>query len=132
MKLKSAFPVGALDLEKLLREGRVDLESIATLETEISGVLGERGAFSAVLTLLSELSSQQIFLLGDVMPTAREMNLEPDHLQSVLETLSNPPFLLLKRLSPGEFLMRQSVSQALLEWTEYAQVMERRLEGVRL
>jgi hypothetical protein len=131
-KLRLAFPLGALDLEKLLREGRLDLESIAGLESEISGVLGERGTFSAVLTLLSEMPPQQIFLLADLMPTAREMGLEADQLQSVLETLSTPPFLLLKRLSPGEFLMRQSVNQALEEWTEYAAVMERRLEGMRL
>ncbi|MER3482215.1 MAG: hypothetical protein C4332_02685 [Meiothermus sp.] len=131
VKLQSAFPIGPLDLEKLLREGRVDLESIAGLEAEISGVLGERGAFSAVLTLLCELPPQQIFLLADLMPTAREMNLEPDHLQEVLETLSSAPFLLLKRLSPGEFLMRQSVDQALSDWTEYARVMERRLETIQ-
>lgn len=131
LKLKSAFPVGALDLERLLREGRVDFESIQTLEREISGVLGERGHFSAVLTLLSELSPQQVFLLGDLMPTAREMNLEADHLQSVLESLSSAPFLLLKRISPGEFIMRQSVDQALGDWAEYAQVMNGRLEAIR-
>jgi hypothetical protein len=130
VKLKAAFPIGALDLEKLLRSGQVDLESINTLEQEISGVLGERGHFSTVLTLLAELAPQQIFLLADLMPTAREMTLEADHLQSVLESLSNPPFLLLKRLSPGEFLMRQSVSQALADWAEYAQVMSNRLDEV--
>jgi len=130
-KLKSAFPLGALDLERLLREGRVDFESIQGLEHEIFGVLGERGAFSGVLSLLSEMSEQHIFMIGELMPIAREMNLEADHLQSVLETLSSPPFLLLKRLSPGEFLMRQSVEHALSDWIEYAQVMERRLETVR-
>jgi hypothetical protein len=61
---------------------------------------------------------------------AREMYLEADHLQQVLESLSNPPFLLLKRLSPGEFLMRQSVEQTLADWVEYAEVMARRLQGV--
>lgn len=131
VKLRGAFPLGALDIERLLREGRVDLESIQHLEHEISGVLGERGAFSAVLTVLSELTPQQVFMIGDLMPTAREMNLESDHVQSVLETLSSPPFLLLKRLSPGEFLMRQSVDSALAEWMEYSEVMAHRLESVR-
>ena len=130
VKLKAAFPIGALDLEKLLRAGHVDLESINTLEQEISGVLGERGHFSTVLTLLAELAPQQIFLLADLMPTAREMALEADHLQNVLESLSSPPFLLLKRLSPGEFLMRQSVGQALTDWAEYAQIMTNRLDEV--
>ncbi len=130
VKLKAAFPVGPLDIERLLREGRIDLEAIQRLEHEISGVLRERSHFSAVLTLLADQPPQQVFLLADLMPMAREMNLEADHLQSVLESLSSPPFLLLKRLSPGEFLMRQSVDRALADWVEYAEVMTRRLQGV--
>ncbi|MGK0618197.1 hypothetical protein [Meiothermus cerbereus] len=130
VKLRGVFPVGPLDIERLLREGRIDLESIQALENEISGVLRERSHFSAVLTLLADQPPQQVFLLADLMPMAREMDLEADRLQKVLESLSSPPFLLLKRLSPGEFLMRQSVEQALAEWVEYAQVMTRRLHGV--
>ncbi len=127
-KLRGAFPVGPLDIERLLREGRIDFEAVQGLENEISRVLHERGHFSAVLTLLADQPPQQVFLLADLMPMAREMNLEADHLQEVLQSLSNPPFLLLKRLSPGEFLMRQSVDQALADWAEYAEVMVRRLK----
>ncbi|GIW39276.1 MAG: hypothetical protein KatS3mg075_757 [Meiothermus sp.] len=130
VKLHSVFPVGPLDIERLLREGRIDLEAIQNLEQEISGALRERSHFSAVLTLLADQPPQKVFLLADLMPMAREMNLEADQLQKVLESLSNPPFLLLKRLSPGEFLMRQSVEQTLADWIEYAQVMTRRLQGV--
>jgi hypothetical protein len=130
VKLRDVFPVGPLDIERLLREGRIDLESIQALEGEISGVLRERSHFSAVLTLLADQPAQRVFLLADLMPMARELNLEADRLQKVLESLSSPPFLLLKRLSPGEFLMRQSVEQALAELVEYAQVMTRRLRGV--
>jgi len=129
VKLRGLFPLGPLDVERLLREGRIDLEAIQTLEQEVSGVLRERSHFSAVLTLLADQPPQKVFLLADLMPMAREMNLEADHLQRVLESLSSPPFLLLKRLSPGEFLMRQSVEQALTDWVEYAQVMTRRLRG---
>lgn len=129
-KHRSTFPVGPLDIERLLREGRIDLENVEGLEREIYGVLRERSHFSAVLTLLADQPPQQVFLLADLMPMAREMNLEADHLQNVLESLSSPPFLLLKRLSPGEFLMRQSVDQALADWAEYAEVMVRRLNGV--
>ncbi|WP_027882548.1 hypothetical protein [Meiothermus rufus] len=130
VKHKSAFPIGPLDLERLLRQGRVDLESVEALEQEIYGVLRERSHFSAVLALLAEQPPQQVFLLADLMPMAREMNLEADHLQQVLESLSGPPFLLLKRLSPGEFLLRQSVEETLANWIEYAEVMRRRLQGV--
>ncbi len=130
VKHKSAFPIGPLDLERLLRQGRVDLESVEALEREIYGILRERSHFSAVLALLAEQPPQQVFLLADLMPLAREMNLEADHLQQVLESLSGPPFLLLKRLSPGEFLLRQSVEETLTDWIEYAEVMQRRLQGV--
>ncbi|MCS7059148.1 MAG: hypothetical protein NZ849_11320 [Meiothermus sp.] len=130
VRLRSRFPVGPLDVERLLREGRVDFEAVQRLEGDIFGVLHERGHFSAVLTLLADYPPQQVFLLADLMPAAREMGLEADHLQGILETLSSPPFLLLKRLSPGEFLMRQSVEQALSDWVEYAQAMQRRLQGV--
>lgn len=129
-KLRGAFPVGPLDIERLLREGRIDLEAIQGLEHEITWVLRERSHFSAVLTLLADQPPQQVFLLADLMPMAREMNLEADHLQTILETLSSPPFLLLKRLSPGEFLMRQSVDRALADWVEYAEVMTHRLQVV--
>lgn len=132
IRLRAAFPLGPLDVERLLREGRIDLEAIQSLEQEISSALRERSHFSAVLTLLADYPPQQVFLLADLMPMAREMNLEADQLQKVLESLSNPPFLLLKRLSPGEFLMRQSVEQTLADWIEYAQVMARRLQGVHL
>lgn len=131
-KLRSVFPVGPLEVERLLREGRIDLEAIQTLEQEISSLLRERSHFSAVLTLLADQPPQKVFLLADLMPMAREMNLEADHLQKVLESLGNPPFLLLKRLSPGEFLMRQSVEQTLADWIEYAQLMTRRLKGILL
>jgi len=130
VKLRNVFPVGPLDIERLLREGRVDLEALQVLEQEISGVLRERSHLSAVLTLLVDQPSQEVFLLADLLPLAREMNLEADRLQFVLESLSSPPFLLLKRLSPGEFLMRQSVEKALNDWAEYAAVMVRRLGGV--
>lgn len=129
-KLRGSFPVGPLDIERLLREGRIDFEAIQGFEREVFGVLNGRGYFSAVLTLLADQPPQQVFLLADLMPMAREMGLEADHLQSVLESLSSPPFLLLKRLSPGEFLMRQSVEQALTDWAAYSQLMSSRLEGV--
>lgn len=131
-RLRGSFPVGPLDIERLLREGRIDFEAIQGFEREVFGVLNERGHFSAVLTLLADQPPQQVFLLADLMPMARELGLEADHLQSVLESLSSSPFLLLKRLSPGEFLMRQSVEQALADWAAYSQLMSSRLEGVSL
>lgn len=131
-RLRGVFPMGALDVERFLREGHLDLQALAGLEQEISTMLGERAAFSAVLVALSEFPPQRIFLLADLMPSTRELGLEPDAVQQILDVLSGPPFLLLKRLSPGEFLMRTRVEAALHEWSEYAALVSNRLGALVL
>lgn len=125
-KLRAAFPVGALDIERLVRGGRLDLNALGGLEAELDGVLGERATFSAVLMVLSELPPQRVFLLADLLPSAAELGLEPENVRQVLDVLAGPPFMLLKRLSPGEFLLRAPISQALEELSQYARlVLER-------
>lgn len=127
VKLKTLFPVGLLDLERLLKTGRVDSAGIQSLERDVTQLLGERAAFSAVLMCLAELSPQQVFMLADLSTSTAEMGIEPAKVQHALEVLSGPPFLLLKRLSPGEFLLREPVNKALADLAEYA-----RFVGVRL
>ncbi|HEU4741829.1 MAG TPA: hypothetical protein VFS50_09585 [Meiothermus sp.] len=126
-RLRTIFPLGALDVERMLQAGRLDMEALESLEDEISGLLGERAAFSAVLLSLAEVPSQKVFLLADVMEGVGEMGLDPDSVRQILEVLSGPPFLMLKRLSPGEYLMRSSVEAALEELAQYAQFV-----GVRV
>lgn len=126
-RLRTIFPLGALDVERMLQAGQLDLEALESLEDEISGLLGERAAFSAVLLSLAEVPSQKVFLLADVMEGVGEMGLDPDSVRQILEVLSGPPFLMLKRLSPGEYLMRSSVEAALEELAQYA-----RFVGVRV
>lgn len=126
-RLRTIFPLGALDVERMLQAGRLDLEALESLESEISGLLGERAAFSAVLLSLAEVPSQKVFLLADVMEGVGEMGLDPDSVRQILEVLCGPPFLMLKRLSPGEYLMRSSVEAALEELAQYAQFV-----GVRV
>jgi hypothetical protein len=126
-RLRGVFPMGPLDVERFLREGNLELSALAGLEGEIAAMLGERANFSAVLVALSEFAPQRIFLLADLMPSTRELGLEPDAVQQILDVLSGPPFLLLKRLSPGEFLMRTRVEEALKDWSEYAALVNNRL-----
>ncbi|PZA06526.1 MULTISPECIES: hypothetical protein [unclassified Meiothermus] len=126
-RLRSVFPLGALDVERMLQAGRLDVEALEGLENEISGLLGERAAFSAVLLCLAEVPSQKVFLLADVMEGVGEMGLEADSVRQILEVLCGPPFLMLKRLSPGEYLMRSSVEAALEELAQYAQFVGMRL-----
>lgn len=127
VKLKSLFPVGLLDLERLLKTGRVDQSGIQTLERDVTQLLGERAAFSAVLMCLAELSPQQVFMLADLSSSTAEMGIDPAKVQHALEVLSGPPFLLLKRLSPGEFLLREPVNKALADLAEYARFVGARL-----
>ncbi len=130
--LSKAFPVGAVEFEKLLRTGTVSSKSLSTLHQDVSAVLGERAAFSSVLALLNDIPPQQIFMVGDLMHLARDLRLEADHVQTSLDTLCKAPFLLLKRISAGEFQMRQSVSAALYEWRDYASIMERRVDELKI
>ena len=127
VKLKTLFPVGLLDLERLLKTGRVDAAGIQALERDVTQLLGERAAFSAVLMCLAELSPQQVFMLADLSSSTAEMGIEPAKVQHALEVLSGPPFLLLKRLSPGEFLLREPVNKALTDLAEYARFVGTRL-----
>lgn len=126
-KLRGLFPVGILDLERLLRQGRVDVAALEALEHEVSALLGERAAFSAVLMCLAEISPQQVFMLADLTSTAAEMGIEASKVQHALEVLSGPPFLILKRLAPGEFLLREPVTKALEALANYARFVGDRL-----
>jgi hypothetical protein len=127
VKLRRYFPVGPLDLERLLKAPLVDLESVRSLEGELSGLLGERAAFSAILMLLAEMSPQKVFLFAELLPSALELGLDNATLTQALEVLSGPPFLLLQRLAPGEYLLRQSVGDALRDWEAYAQALSARI-----
>lgn len=131
VRLKARFPLSPLDLEDLLREGFVDLEAVESLEGRLVAELSERGAFAAFLLLLSRKSLGEVFLLADLEAEALEEGLRPEVVRQGVEVLSQPPFLLLKRLSPGEFLLRQGVEEALSDLEAFAQGLRGRLNRVR-
>ncbi|MER3442736.1 MAG: hypothetical protein C4333_00855 [Meiothermus sp.] len=127
-KLRQVFPVGPVEVERFLKTGRLDLESLHHLEDELEGILGERAAFSSVLLSLAEMPQQSVFLLADLVGS--DLPLEADTVRQILDVLVGPPFLLLKRLSPGEYLLRATVADALAEFTQYARLMATRAEAV--
>uniref|UniRef100_A0A831UMI6 Uncharacterized protein n=1 Tax=Thermus islandicus TaxID=540988 RepID=A0A831UMI6_9DEIN len=130
VRLKARFPVSPLDLEDLLREGRVDLEAVEALEDRLVAELSERGALAAFLLLLARKRLGEVFLLPDLEAEALEEGLTPEVVRQGVELLSQPPFLLLKRLSPGEFLLRQEVEEALRDLEAFAQGVRGRLSRV--
>ncbi len=131
VRLKARFPVTPLDLEDLLRGGRMDLEAVEALEDRLVAELSEKGALAAFLLLLAKKRLGEVFLLTDLEAEALEEGLIPEVVRQGVELLAQPPFLLLKRLSPGEFLLRQEVEEALSDLQAFAEGLKARLSRVR-
>lgn len=89
------------------------------------------GAFAALLLLLARKPLGEVFLLADLRAEALEEGLVPEVVRQGVEVLAQPPFLLLKRLSPGEFLLRQSVEEALEDLRAFAEGLAGRLSRAR-
>ena len=129
--LRTHFPITPLDLEALLKGGRVDLEAVEKLEDRVAAELSERGTFAAFLLFLSRKKLGEVFRLSELEAEALEEGLSPEVVRQGVELLSKPPFLLLKRLSPGEFLLRQKVEEALDDLRAFAENLKVRINRVR-
>ncbi len=125
--LKKLFPVGPVELERLLKGGRVDEEAVARLADEVRRWVGERAVFSAVLLALAEYTRQQVFFAEDVLANLGEGRWEPEQVRAVLEALTGPPFLLLERAGAGEYILREPVADNLAHLAEYALSLRSRI-----
>jgi hypothetical protein len=130
-RLRAHLPITPLDLEDLLQEGRVDLEAVERLEDRLAAELSERGTFAAFLVLFSKKRLGEVFRLSDLEAEALEEGFSPETVRQGVELLSKPPFLVLKRLSPGEFLLRQGVEEALDDLRAFAESLKARLSRIR-
>lgn len=126
-RLSRMFPVGAIDVERLLKGGKLDLAAVDTLGKEVASWVGERAEFSTVLIALSEIHPQQVFLLEDLAENLVEAGIGREVLVRILDVLSGPPFLLLRKLSPGEYTLRESVDESLKKIVTYAEALRDRL-----
>ncbi len=129
-RLRAHFPITPLDLEDLLREGRVNLEAVEKLEDRLAAELSERGTFAAFLLFLSRKKLGEVFRLSELEAEALEEGFGPEAVRQSVEVLSKSPFLVLKRLSPGEFLLRQGVEDALDDLRAFAESLKSRLSRV--
>ena len=84
-----------------------DEQGHGELEDRLAADLSERGVFAAFLLLLSRRKLGEVFLLSDLETETLEEGFSPEVVRQKVELLSKPPFLFLKRLTPGEFLLRQ-------------------------
>lgn len=119
-------PLSPLDLRGYWRAGNFDLESAASISELVSAHLAQRGAFSFVLLSLAAQPANSIVgtaqlasLLGSGVNTAE--------LNTILDTLSRPPFLALTPLQGGRYLLRSHVGHILDDLAEYAQGVRRRV-----
>ena len=127
VSLKKLFPVGPVELERLLKGGRVDLQTVAELAEEVRRWVGERAVFSAVLLALVEYNRQQVFFTEDVLANLGEGSWDQEQVRTVLEALTGPPFLLLEKTGPGEYLLREPVADNLAHLAEYALSLRNRI-----
>jgi len=125
--LKRVFPVGPVELERLLKGGTIDLRTVAELADEMRRWVGERAVFSAVLLALVEYNRQQVFYTEDVLANLGDGNWDQEQVRSVLEALCGPPFLLLEKTGSGEYLLREPVADNLAHLAEYALSLRRRI-----
>ncbi len=126
LSLHRVFPLGPLELRRLLAKGRVTRADIDALGREVEGLLGERAAFSAVLSTLARFRPQQVFLLEDLLLELGEA-IPGDVTARVLEVLAGPPFFALARLGRGEYQLRQPVTEVLDQLAAYAERLKARL-----
>ncbi len=121
-------PISPIDLEPHFKsEGLFD-EGIASFEEMIYGRISEQGVFSTILSALTSLKSPCVFLLDDI---ALDVDFPREQLAKVLDTLSQAPFQLLSKVTDGEYNMRSTVSDALLNFSEYALSVRDRLHKRR-
>ncbi len=125
-ELHRAFPLGPLELERLLAKGRITLDDLEALEREVEALLGERAAFSATLLGLSSFRKGQVFLLEDLVAEVGDA-LPGDVASRMLEVLSGPPFFALRAIAPGEFQMQVGVDELLMGLAAYAERLKVRL-----
>ncbi len=121
-------PISPIDLEYYFKsEGLFD-EGIASFEEMIYARIAEQGMFSTILSTLTSLKPPCVFLLDDI---ALDVNFPREQLAKVLDTLSQAPFQLLSKVDDGEYNMRSTVSDALLNFSEYALSVRDRLHKHR-
>jgi hypothetical protein len=121
--LTKAVLLSPYDLESHFeRDGLFD-HGMDRFEKTIDKRVAEKGAFSSILTRLAAMRAPVVFMLDEV--TDSDMNRE--QALKVLETMSQAPFHLVTKVDNGEFCLRNKVSEALLNFSDYALSLKSRL-----
>ena len=120
-------PLTPVDLRGYWNTGSFDYRSVESVAELVSAHLAQRGIFSHVLMTLAQ---QPAHSLVQVTRLAERLGsgVNTAELQSILETLSRPPFMALTPLPDGQFYLRGEVRDLLGEVGDYTEGMRRRLK----
>ena len=119
-------PLTPIDLRGYWNTGSFDQESVDSVAELVSAYLAQRGSFSHVLLTLAQQPAHSLVSLPRLAERLGS-GVNTAELQSILETLSRPPFLALTPLPNGQYYLRSDVPGLLQEFGEYAEGMRRRL-----
>ncbi len=131
VRLKAHLPITPLDLEALLREGGLDLERVEALEDRLMAEFAGKGALATLLLLLARKPVGQVLTLEALEEEALEEGLPRGAVRQGVEAFILPPFSLLRRLAPGEFLLQRGVEEALEDLKAFAEGVASRLSLYR-
>ncbi len=124
-------PLTPIDLRGYWNTGSFDQESVESVAELVSAYLAQRGSFSHVLVTLAQQPAHSLVQLPRLAERLGS-GVNTSELQSILETLSRPPFLALTPLPGGQYYLRSEVRELLQEFGEYAEGMRRRLRPAPL
>ncbi len=111
------------DLESHFERDGLFEHGMDRFEKTIDKRVAEKGAFSSILTRLAQMRAPVVFMLDEVIDD--DMNRE--QALKVLETMSQAPFHMITKVDNGEFCLRNKVSDALLNFSDYALSLKSRL-----
>jgi len=112
-------PLTPLELRGYWKAAAIDQDSAQSLSEMAARELGSRGVFSQVLLCLTEFEPHSSIRVSHLIHRLGERVTRAD-LESILDTLTRPPFLAVSRLGEGEYYLRQSVQDTLTLLGDYA------------
>lgn len=121
--LTASVLLSPYDLESHFERDGLFEHGMDRFEKTIDKRVAEKGAFSSILTRLAAMRAPVVFMLDEIIDN--DMNRE--QALKVLETMSQAPFHLVTKVDNGEFCLRNKVSDALLNFSDYALSLKSRL-----
>ncbi len=127
--LHRTVPLSPIELEAHFERDGLFEQGLKRLEDTVAQRVGERGAMSEVLARLAVTRSPSVFLLEEL---AGELGMSRELALRILERLADAPFHLVAKVDAGEFVLRQSVGDALEKVASYATSLRERLPSKRV